>query len=288
MKNIPAIILLNLNVAKARRFYRFSYYEETVINGRTSRNEVSKLFHISMERTANDLDVHIEVFERAHKNRDLSSSEKEFYSQVASISDDLQFTIKADTSFVRLRNGEALKKKMQEKADKLGRTYKGESAEKTYRFLHRFYNSGALIKNDLTNYNQYGLLLNRFYGKYTDGMAKRSNARYTNLMPDTLAEVEEIISPEILSATEATSLVKLSGVMHTINVDMFRRAMKVNEIPFDPERDRPELKRYEGDFTFNNFTGETLHVGVFIDFSFGENYKRSIEYKLKEVPHEEV
>lgn len=270
------------------KFYKFCYDEATEINGVLYRNEINKLFHVTIKKIFESYDVHIELFDRTHKNKELSLSEKEFFSQAAAIADELQFTITPSAEFIKLNKPEGFKIKAEEKIKKLSRSYKGDHAGKIYNSLTRVYGTEVLIEKSLLSYSQYGLLFNRCYKNITNEHASVQRVRFSNLMANTIAEIEEGSPIENPAVADSERSFGFSGRISMLSKEMFEREMLVNDIYFNPLEDHPLLDKYEAEIKFSKYTGEVLEANLCIVFSFGKNYKRVIDYKLKEVSHEEI
>ena len=63
--------------------------------------------------------------------------------------------------------------------------------------------------------------------------------------------------------------------------------MLFRKIAFTP-RDKPILDKYNGEVSFATKTGELQYSDLLINFSYGDNYKKTIEYEIKKISHEEL
>lgn len=283
------IVTVQTNTTDFFQFYKLSINEYTTINGETDRDELTKTIHLSIKKYDYQFQYLVEVFDRVHKNRTLSLSEKDLGVQLSSILDEIKLNVDLDLNLIKIDNFDEIKDKAQQKIKKLFQKYVGENAKTKFEFLSKFYNNEKLIFSDLQRYNQLGLLINKFQGLYRFGRSSKYKIRYLNFLENTLLEVDETMKLIRLNRDIEELEIQLSGVISdNFNKIMFVKEMELQDIIFDHQKDNPTLDVYRGNYVFNSVTGEIKSSKINIEFSFGTNYSKKIEYNLVAVNHEEI
>lgn len=285
------IVEVKPNLKKEFQFYRLKIAEKTNRNGVIIREEIIKNIHLTIKKTvSNGYEYHLEVFDRLHRNRELSLSEKDLIGQIATITDDVKVTVDENLNFVKIVNFNLIKRKAKQKIQLLSKKYVGANASKLFEKLEHFYKNENLIYNDLQRYDKYGLLLIKFLGYYRFGLKQKFKVRYTNFLKNTLLEIDEDIKMTRLNRAIEEVELKLNGVINVENFNkkMFEREMKVQNIYFDETEDMPKLDEYEGTFIFNTNTGMLKNSEVNIAFSFGKKYSKELHYQMMSITHEEI
>lgn len=274
-----------LNLDNHLKFYAFTMMEVTVENGTVLKNEINKTIHSTITKTRQDTYlVQLEIFDIEIKNRTLSISEKEFISRIAEVNDDILIQINGTVEVQQLLNQTALQDRLEQKISRLAKSNVGPKVEDTFRYLRDFYNNEKRILLDTLNYKQHGLLLNPFYGTYTPTSTQKRKVRYLNFMGNTVANIEEEARVKKIKLKERELEVEVSGRFASPLYDtMFVRALTQKQIEWDAEKDKPSLDKYEGSFIFDMNTGTIKKASISIGFSFGANYKKTIEYQLNEL-----
>jgi hypothetical protein len=285
--NIDEIINFNLrlNLSNSLKFYQFSMLETTTSNGVKLINELSKLVHVTLlKKNDNLFTSQIETFDREHKNRNFSISEKEYTSRIAEINDDILLIVNDYGQVQSIVNLEIIQQKVEEIINKLSDSYVGEKAEQHYQFLKTFYSNESLVIADLKMYKQMGLLLNPYYGKHKSDTIKTHQLRHLNFMDNTLVNVEEQAKIKKIDDQLKEVEIEIKGtIIDPFYKTMFEEEMSIKDIAYDPKMDNPNLDKYNGILVFNTDTGEVKSAFVDIAFTFGQNYKRTITYQLKEI-----
>jgi hypothetical protein len=285
------IVEVKPNLKKEFQFYRLKIAEKTNRNGVIIREEIIKNIHLTIKKTvSNGYEYHLEVFDRLHRNRELSLSEKDLIGQIATITDDVKVTVDENLNFVKIVNFNLIKRKAKQKIQLLSKKYIGANASKLFEKLEHFYKNENLIYNDLQRYDKYGLLLIKFLGYYRFGLKQKFKVRYTNFLKNTLLEIDENIKMTRLNRAIEEVELKLNGVINleNFNKKMFEREMKGQNIYFDETEDMPKLDEYEGTFIFNTNTGMLKNSEVNIAFSFGKKYSKELHYQMMSITHEEI
>ena len=267
---------------KDLQFYKLKIEEKTICNGIINEHEIIKKIHLTTTKIADvGYEYHIEVFDRTHRNREYSLSEKDLVAQIATFADDLKIVLDENLNFVAIKNFDNIKKKAKHKIEILSKKYIGENATKLFEHLQRFYNHEKLLYDDLQRYDKFGLILIKFLGYYSFGKTKNHRIRYTNFLNNTLLEVNETIKLSRLNREIEGVELQLNGEINGINFNkkMFENEMKFQNIIYS-EKDIPTLEKYEGKFLFNTKTGKINNSEVHIVFSFGKNYSKELQYKL--------
>ena len=285
------IVEVKPNLKKELQFYSLKINEKTKCNEVINKQEITKNLHLTITKVENiGYEYHIEAFDRTHRNREFSLSEKDLISQIASITDDVKIIIDENFSFVTIKNFDVIKRKAKQKIKILSKKYLGEKATKLFESLQTFYKDERLIYNDLQRYDKYGLVLIKFLGYYRFGKTQKYKIRYTNFLKNTFLEINETVKMTRLNREIEEVELTLNGEINPVklNKGMFEREMKVQNIPFNEIKDGPTLNKYEGTFIFNTKTGKINSGNVNIVFSFGENYAKEIQYELVSLSFNEV
>lgn len=281
---------VKLNLLEGKKFYRFSYNEYTTINGKTHRSELNKNFHVTLRCLEKEkFEYHIEIFDRIHRDKELSLSEKDFLARIAEINDDV---VLITDPYVRLKNVEelsVLQDKVEKTVEKLSRSYVGKKAKDFYTFLKEFYQNENLVSKDFLKNNHFGMVLHKFYGRYEKEDQAKYSVRYRNFMANTVIDIEECVQPEAMRCDDELLLIQYIGsIPSDKNWQMFYGEMERKEIAFNSETDFPKLDRYKGQILLDFKTREVLEHKLTIEFSLGENYQKKIIYHIKEISHEEL
>jgi hypothetical protein len=285
--NIEEIINLNLklNIESSLKFYQFSMLEITLTNGVKLIHELNKLIHVTLIKKLNNLfTTQIETFDRVHKNRNFSTSEKDYTERIAQINDDVLLIINEYGQVQSITNLESIQQKAEQIIDKLSKSYVGEKAEQHYQFFKNFYANESLVITDLKIYKQMGLLLNPYYGNHKSDTIRTHQLRYLNFMDNTLVNIEEQSKIKKIDTALKEVEIKIKGtIIAPFYESMFEKVMEIKSISYDLKSDKPKLDKYDGSFIFNTDTGEVKSVLIDIIFSFGSNYSRAITYQLNEI-----
>lgn len=285
------IVEVKPNLKKELQFYRLKIADVTNCNGVIIREEIIKNVHLTIrKKLSNGYEYHLEVFDRLHRNRELSLSEKDLIDQISTITDDVKVTLDENLNFVKIVNYNLIKRKAKQKIKILSKKYVGVNASKLFEKLDHFYKDENLIYNDLQRYDKYGLLLIKFLGYYRFGLKQKYKVRYSNFLKNTLLEIDEDIKMTRLNRAIEEVELSVSGEINlqNFNKKMFEREMKVRNVYFDETNDMPKLDKYEGKFIFNTKTGMLNKSEVNIAFSFGKNYSKEFHYQLTSVNCEEI
>ncbi|MBL1220049.1 hypothetical protein JET18_04315 [Chryseobacterium sp. L7] len=283
-------INIKLNLVEGKKFYRYTYNEYTTINGKTHRSELNKNFHVTLKLLEKErFEYHIEVFDRVHRDKELSLSEKDFLARIADINDDV---VLITDEYGRLKNVQelsVLQDKVKKTVEKLSRSYVGKSAEDSYRFLKEFYQKEHLVGKDFFKNIHFGMILHRFYGRYEKENQVSHSVRYRNFMANTVIDIEERVQTEAMRCDDELLLLQYIGnIPSDRNWEMFYGEMKRKEIAYHSETDCPKLDKYKGQILLDFTTKEVLEHKLTIEFSLGENYQKKIIYHIKEISHEEL
>lgn len=281
---------VKLNLFEGKKFYRYSYNEYTIINGQTHRSELNKNFHVTLKRLEQEIfEYHIEIFDRVHRDKELSLSEKDFLARIAEINDDV---VLITDEYGRLKNVQGLsvlQNKVEKTVEKLSRSYVGKQAEDTYRFLKEFYQKEHLLGQDFLKNNHFGMILHQFYGRYEQEDTAKNSVRYRNFMDNTVIDIEEHVQTEAMRCDDELLLLQYRGhIPSDKNWEMFYGEMKRKELAYNSETDIPKLDQYKGQILLNFKTKEVLEHKLTIEFSLGEHYQKKIIYHLKEISDEEL
>lgn len=284
-------IHLKLNLAEGKKFYRYSYNDYTTINGKTHRSELNKNFHVALRHLETDrFEYHIEIFDRVHRDKELSLSEKDFLDRIAEINNDV---VLVTNEYGRLKNVErlaVLQDKAKKITEKLSRSYVGKKADDFYTFLKEFYQKENLVCADFLKNNHFGMIVHKFYGWYDDKEEQvKHSVRYRNFMNNTIIDIDESVETEAMRNDDELLLLQYTGnIPSDKNREMFFGEMNRKEIAYNRETDFPKLDKYKGQILLDFVTKEVLEHKLTIEFSLGENYQKKIIYHLKEIGHEEV
>ncbi|PWN72173.1 hypothetical protein C1631_006120 [Chryseobacterium phosphatilyticum] len=282
-------IHVKLNLAEGKKFYRFSYNEYTTTYGETHRKELNKVFHVTIKRLeAERFEYHIEIFDRVHRDKELSLSEKDFLDRIAEINNDV---VLITDEYGRLKNVQGLKilqDKMEKIVEKLSRSYVGRQADDFYQFLKTFYQDEMLVSKDFLKNIHFGMILHKLYGRYDKENRVKHSVRYNNLMDNTIIDIDESLQIEAIRYDDELLLLQYTGnIPSDKNWEMFFGEMKRKEIAYS-ETDFPKLDKYKGQMLLDTATKEVLEHKLTIEFSLGNNYQKKIIYHIKEISHEEL
>lgn len=282
---------IRLNLIEGKKFYRYTYNEYTTTHGETHRSELNKNFHVTLKRLEQgEFEYHIEIFDRVHRDNELSLSEKDFLDKIAVINNDV---VLITDQYGRLKNVErlsVLQNKVEKAVEKLSRSYVGKQAEDFYKFLKDFYQKENLVCTDFLKINHFGMILHKFYGRYDDREEQvKHSVRYRNFMLNTIIDIDESIQTEAIRYDDELLLLQYTGCIPSDkNWEMFYGEMKRKEIAYTPETDFPKLDKYKGQILLDFTTKEVLEHKLTIEFSLGENYQKKIICHIKEISYEEL
>jgi hypothetical protein len=278
-------VKLQFNFFEHMQFYQFSMLETTIENGDTLKNELNKLLHTTIQKTeSHAFQMQIESFDREHKNRNFSSSEKVFGARLAEMNDDLSFLISSKAEVIRVLQMEQLQQKVEQVINKLQGKFVGGQVENTFQYLRDFYQNEQRIILDSKQYKQFGLLLNGYYGKHSAANQQKQVRRYLNFMEHTIVNIDEKASVEKIDEELQEVQLQITGAMsEPIYNAMFVKTMLERNIGFNPIIDQPKLDKYNGFFVFDMRLGIVKNAEIDIAFSYGENYLKTIHYQLNAV-----
>jgi hypothetical protein len=281
---------IKLTLSFKRRFYDYSFNEYTLINEKKYRNELNKILHTTLQNSENGkFEFHIETFDRVHRNKELSLSEKDFMAYVARINDEIKVVTDKYVKLKTLKDLTLLQEKAKEITEKLSGSYVGRHAENSFKFLKAFYNNGNVVCKDLLKNNQFGLILHKFYGKYDKKNLQNHIVSFKNLMNNTVADIEEQAQLQSIDEKEQLITLKYTGKLSSDNHwEQFYEEMNRKQISYNKEKDFPTLNKYEGVILLDSKTKEVLKHTLSIDFSLGQNYQKKFIYELKEISYDEV
>jgi hypothetical protein len=127
---------IKLNLSEGKKFYRYSCNEYTTITGKTHRSELNKSFHVTLKRLEKErFEYHIEIFDRVHRDKELSLSEKDFLARIAEINDDVVLITDEYGNLKNIQGLSVLQDRVEKTVEKLSRSYVGRQAEDSYQFL---------------------------------------------------------------------------------------------------------------------------------------------------------
>jgi hypothetical protein len=277
-------LTISLNLENHIKFYEFSMMETTIENGVVLKNEINKTIHCTILKSGYHVfDVQIEAFDIELKNRTYSISEKEFISRIAEINDNIIVQINSLGENPKVINHKEILQRLEEKISRLAKSNVGPNVEASFQYLRDFYRNKTRIILDTKNYRQHGLLLHSFYGKYTPETIRKRIVRYINFMENTLAHVEEQAVVKNIKIKTRKVEISVSGeLVEPLYQSMFVKSMQQKQIDFN-ENDKISLDKYEGNFIIDIDSGVVRNATIAIEFSFGSNYKKTIDYQLNEL-----
>ncbi len=275
-------VKLRYKLFEHMQFYQFSMLETTFENGNQLKNELNKLLHTTLTKKENNFyQMQIESFDREHKNRLFSSSEKVFGARLAEINDNLYFEVNSQAEVMHVAHMDQLQQKVEAVIHKLQAKYVGERVENTFQCLRDFYQNEQRIILDSKQYKQFGLLLNGFYGKHSADNPQKQMRRYLNFMDNTVVNIEERADIHKIDEEEQELHLRITGSMKEPFYNaMFLKTLLEKNIAFHPVNDQPQLDLYNGLFVFDMQLGIVKSAVIDIAFSYGENYQKTIHYQL--------
>ncbi|TPD65461.1 hypothetical protein [Flavobacterium microcysteis] len=276
---------ISLYLEEHLRFYEFSMLETTTENGSVLKSEVKKTIHSTIvKRDFETYVIQLEVFDIEYKNRTVSMAEKDFLGRIAEVNDDVILETDDHLNINKLVNQHQIQKRLEEKIERLAKSNVGPKVEEMFQYLREFYSNDRRILLDIKNYRQHGLLLNPFYDRYTPLSVKKRSVRYLNFVENAVVNIGEEARVKKIKLKERELEVGVKGKMIApFYNDMIYKSIKKKEISFDSEKDKPMLDKYEGSFIFNMNTGAVKKASIEIEFSLGNNYKKTISYQLNEL-----
>jgi len=276
---------ISLYLEEHLQFYEFSMLETTTENGGVLKSEVKKTIHSTvLKKDFETYVIQLEVFDIEYKNRTVSLTEKDFLGRIAEVNDDVILEIDRHLNINNLVNQHQIQKRLEEKIAKLAKSNVGPKVEEMFQYLREFYSNDRRILLDIKNYRQHGLLLNPFYDRYTPLSIKKRSVRYLNFVENTVVNIGEEAQVKKIKLKERELEVGVKGKMIApFYNDMIFKSIKKKGILFDSEKDKPSLDKYEGSFIFNMDTGTVKKASIEIEFSLGQNYKKTISYQLNEL-----
>lgn len=283
-------IHVRLNLPEGKKFYRYTYNEYTTIYGKTHRKELNKVFHVTLKRLeAERFEYHLETFDRIHRDKNFSLSEKDFLDRVADINSDV---VLITDDYARLKNIQGLstlQDKVEKTVERLSRTFVGKQAEDFYKTLKDFYQNENLVCMDFLKNIHFGMILHKLYGRHDKEDPVKYSVRYNNFMDNTIIDIDECIQTEAIRYDDELLLLQYTGTIPSDkNWEMFYGEMKRKEIAYNSETDFPKLDKYKGQILLDFTTKEVIEHKLTIEFSLGENYQKKIIYHVKEISHEEL
>ncbi|WP_447635216.1 hypothetical protein [Flavobacterium microcysteis] len=276
---------ISLYLEEHLQFYEFSMLETTTENGAVLKSEVKKTIHSTIvKRDFETYVIQLEVFDIEYKNRTVSMAEKDFLGRIAEVNDDVILETDGHLNINKLVNQHQIQKRLEEKIEKLAKSNVGPKVEEMFQYLREFYSNDRRILLDIKNYRQHGLFLNPFYDRYTPLSIKKRSVRYLNFVENAVVNIGEEARVKKIKLKERELEVGVRGKMIApFYNDMIFKSIKKKEILFDSEKDKPILDKYEGSFIFNMNTGAVKKASIEIEFSLGNNYKKTISYQLNEL-----
>jgi len=276
---------ISLYLEEHLRFYEFSMLETTTENGTVLKSEVKKTIHSTiLKRDFETYVIQLEVFDIEYKNRTVSMAEKDFLGRIAEVNDDVILETDGHLNINKLVNQHQIQKRLEEKIERLAKSNVGPKVEEMFQYLREFYSNDRRILLDIKNYRQHGLFLNPFYDRYTPLSIKKRSVRYLNFVENAVVNIGEEARVKKIKLKERELEVGVKGKMIApFYNDMIFKSIKKKEISFDSEKDKPSLDKYEGSFIFNMNTGAVKKASIEIEFSLGNNYKKTISYQLNEL-----
>lgn len=281
---------IKLHLVEGKKFYRFTYNEYTTIDGKTHRSELNKNFHVTLKLLEQErFEYHIEIFDRVHRDKELSLSEKNFLDRIADINNDVVMITDEYGRLKSLQGLHILQDRVEKTVEKLSRSYVGKHAEDSYRFLKEFYQKENSVCEDFLKNNHFGMILHKFYGRYKQEDTVKHSVRYRNFMANTVIDIEESVQTEAMRCDDELLLLQYTGsIPSDKNWEMFYGEMKRKEVAYHCETDVPTLDKYKGQMLLDFTTKEVLEHKLTIEFSLGENYQKKIIYHIKEISYEEL
>lgn len=281
---------IKLNLSEGKKFYRYSYNEYTTINGKTHRSELNKNFHVTLKLLEKErFEYHIEIFDRVHRDKELSLSEKDFLTKIADINNEVMLITDEYANLKNVQGLSILQERVEKTVEKLSRSYVGKKAEDSYQFLKEFYQKEHLVGQDFLKNNHFGMIIHKFYGRYEQEDTAKYRVRYRNFMTNSVIDIEEHVQTEEMRCDDELLLLQYIGnIPSDKNWEMFYGEMKRKEIAYHNETDFPKLDKYKGQILLDVKTKEVLEHKLTIEFSLGENYQKKIIYHIKEISYEEL
>lgn len=276
---------ISLYLEEHLQFYKFSMMEITTENGNVLKSEVNKTIHSTiLKKDFETYLIQLEVFDIEYKNRTVSLTEKDFLGRIAEVNDDIILETDEHLNINKLVNQHQIQKRLEEKIERLAKSNVGPKVEEMFQYLREFYSNDRRILLDIKNYRQHGLLLNPFYDRYTPLSVKKRSVRYLNFVENAVVNIGEEARVKKIKLKERELEVGVKGKMIApFYNDMIFKSIKKKEISFDSEKDKPSLDKYEGSFIFNMNTGTLKKASIEIEFSLGNNYRKTISYQLNEL-----
>ena len=281
---------LKLNLSEEKKFYRYSFNEYTTIKGKKHRSEISKIFHVTLKQMQkNRYQYLIETFEREHRDRDLSTSEKIFFARVAEITDEVKIVTDEYGEMVSVEDLTKLQDKTTTVTEKLSKSYLGRHAENSFRFLRAFYKKEKLVGKGFLRNEQFGLIVNEFYTKYNKDQIIKRIIPLKSLMSNTEVDIEVHAKLENLSFEDHVAIINYTGKLaEKTSFEQFYEELDRKKIECDKHTAPPILEQYEGTIKYNAATGEIVAHDLNIMFTLGENYEKKLRFNLKEISYEEA
>jgi hypothetical protein len=282
-----ATINLQLSVDEDLQSYQFSMIEITIENENKYKSELTKTMFSTIKKVSNNLfTAHIETFDNVYKNKEISTTEKEFLARLGEINDDVQLNINSVGDIKAINNLLEIQERAKSKIAKLAKSHVGEAVENTFKYYTDFYENDKRVILDLEHYKELGLLLNNFYGVYAPKIIKKNIIRYLNFMDDTIVNIEEVVSIHKIDEDNCTVEIKVYGEMiNPMYETMFLKTLKNKSIIANENVDEAVLKKYEGFFMFDSTTGIVKNAKLDIEFTYGQYYNKTITYQLNEIVH---
>jgi hypothetical protein len=278
-------VKVGLNLEEHTKFYEYSMIEITHENGNKTINEINKTIHLRIIRQSPEAyTIQLETFDFEYKNRTVSTTEKNFIARIAQINDDLILEINDLAVINSIQNTAKIQQRLEEKIKKLEKNHVGDKVNETFQYLRDFYKNEKRIILDTKNYKQHGLLLNSFYGDYTPISTKKSKVRYLNFLENTVINIEEEAKVKKVKIKNRELEIEVIGKLDEPFYNaMFIKSLQEKEIAFDIDKDKASLDKYEGNFVYDMDFGVVKKAHIRIEFAFGVNYTKTINYKLKEI-----
>ena len=276
---------ISLFLEKHLQFYEFSMLEITQENGNILKSEIKKTIHsTAIKKDFETYLIQLEIFDIEYKNRTVSLAEKDFLARIAEVNDDIVLETDKHLNIQKLLNQKQIQNRLEDKIERLAKSNIGPKVNEMFQYLREFYSNDRRILLDIKNYRQHGLWLNPFYDRYSPLSIKKRSLRYLNFVENAVVNIGEEARVKKIKLKERELEVEVKGKMIApFYNSMIFKSIKNKDIAFDSEKDKPSLDKYDGSFVFDMNLGIVKKANISIEFSLGNNYKKSIYYQLNEV-----
>jgi hypothetical protein len=269
------------------RFFQLVKEEKTRIKKKEEKEEEKSLIHVNIQPTNNPRChfLHIETFKKTIRSTLLSDSDKELKKQLSQPLNDVKVVINQDGIITQVENLKQIQQKQKKLTEKLKKNTTGKTVKKIIHSHQSLYK--ALYKKEdkvcriLNSRDCLGMVLYPFYQK------ESRQVRNINLMKNTLLPIEEKIVNRTSEEDREFQIQVQGRITPPVYAAMFQTVSQILELPYQ-EEDLPVLHQYEGTYVLDKETGQLTQSCLLIDFTFGENYQKTLHYSLKPISHEEI